>query len=60
MTQRKKVLILVVLMFGAATAFGVAQRAGLAEVAAFFAFSMLGLLIAIPVVALSRGESRRR
>ena len=60
MSKGKKVLILILLVVVTSSAFSMAQRARHAELSAFFAFSMLGLLIAIPVVALSRRESRRR
>jgi len=60
MSKGKKVLILILRVVLTSSAFSMAQRAGHAELIAFFAFSMLGLLIAIPVVALSRRESRRR
>ena len=60
MSKGGKILILVVLMFVCSTAFGVAEKAGRREVAAFFAFFAAGLLIAILGVALSRGSRSRR
>jgi hypothetical protein len=55
-----KLLTLVVLMFISSWLFAIAQKAGNAEVTALFAFLTVGLMIAIFVVALSRGGSRRR
>lgn len=60
MSKGNKVLILVLLLFATSSAFAAAQRAGHPQLTAFLAFFMLGLLIAIPAVALSRRGSRRR
>ena len=60
MSKGVKIVILVVLMFVSSSLFTMAGKAGYAPVEAFFAFMTVGLLIAIFVVALSRGESRRR
>jgi len=59
MSKAMKVAILVLLMILSSSLFGMAQNAGNVQLAAFFAFMSVGLLIAIPVVALSRGRSRR-
>ena len=60
MSKGMKIVILVVLMVVSSSLFTMTQKAGYREATAFFAFMTVGLLIAIPVVALSRGGSRRR
>ena len=60
MSKGMKILILALLMIVSSSLFTMTQKAGYSQAAAFFAFMMVCLLIAIPVVALSRRESRRR
>ncbi len=54
MSKGVKILILVVLWLASSSLFAMARNGGHAQAAAFFAFVSVGLLIAIPVVALSR------
>jgi ABC-type sugar transport system permease subunit len=60
MSKGTKILILVLLIIVSSSVFTMTQKAGYAQATAFFAFAIVGLLIAILVVALSRRESRRR
>ena len=60
MSKGKMILILVLLLILSSSLFTMMQQAGYPQATAFFAFMTVGLLIAIPVVALSRRESRRR
>jgi hypothetical protein len=59
MSKGMKILVLVLLLIVSSSLFGMMQKAGYAQATAFFAFMTVGLLVAIPVVALSRRESRR-
>jgi hypothetical protein len=60
MSKGTKIVILVVLLIVSSSLFTLMQKTEYREVTAFFAVMTVGLLIAIAVVALSRGESRRR
>ena len=55
-----KILILVVLMIGSSQAFAFSRERDNPGVTNFFAFTTVGLLIAIFAVALSRDRTRRR
>jgi len=59
MSKGKKVLILVLLLFCSTSVFGMADQGGSPQLKAFAAIMTVGVFIAIPVVALSRGTSRR-
>ena len=60
MSKGMRIVCLVLLMFLSSMVFGIAQKAGSAQVGAFFAFMTLGILVAIVFVALGRGQSQRR
>ncbi|HEX8521602.1 MAG TPA: hypothetical protein VF669_05040 [Tepidisphaeraceae bacterium] len=55
-----KILILVLLLILSSSIFSALEKTGSAQAETFFAFTTVELLVAIVVVALSRGESRRR
>jgi hypothetical protein len=59
-SKGKKILILVGLLILCSSGFTMFQTNGAPQLAAFFALMTVGLLVAIIVVGLSRGESRRR
>ena len=60
MTKGQKLAILVLLAIGASQGFAISEKRGPPQLTAFFAFSMLGLLIAIVVIALCARGSRRK
>jgi hypothetical protein len=59
-SKGKKILVLFGLLILCAAALPMFKENGFAQLAGFAALVAVGLLVAIIVVALSRGESRRR